>query len=283
MPSYFPLLPSICLHSLNKEIKSSTTLFNNTNNLKELNQSRKNRKSIYIGTYKLSGLIWELISIQKCKYGEFFDITRNAINVKSNQMVVSLFKIQDEFPTSSRILPKPDSLRVDSSPVAERVSLNYHFEGATTSYLGEYPYEMANIDKGSFWSFDALKEIPTTRKSVNSFLILMNINRDAEKQSEVNLDIYNPHQKDESLHWKARQNSFTVINLEEINKALNSEKIYKTFFMQCKSCKFIPMFLSVDFNNKQLSLEHTHPPHSLLWGRDRLKVIKLLKDRWIIK
>ena len=281
MPSYFPILPSICSDSLSKEIKSSTTLLNNVNNLKESNQSKRHLNDIYIGTYKLSGLIWELISIKKCKYGEFFDITRNSINLTSHQMAVSLMRLENSFPSSSRILPKPDSLRVDSSPVAERGSLNYHFEGATTSYLGEYPYELANIEKGSFWSFDALKESLNTSKNVHTFLILMNIIRDAEKQCEVNLDIYNPHQKDKCLNWKARQNSFTVINLREINKALNSEQIHKTFFIQCKSCTFIPMFLSVDVKNKQLSFEHTHPPDSLLWGQDKLKVIKLLKERWI--
>ena len=282
MPSYFPLLPSISSNSLSKSIKSSTTLLNEANNLKESNQSKKHIHSIYIGTYKLSGLIWELITIQECKYGEFLDIKRNSINVEPNQMVVSLFSKQGSFPKSTRMLPKPDSLRVDSSPVAERASLNYHFGGSTTTYQGEYPYEMANINKGSFWSFDALKEDLNSNESIKSFLILMNINRDAEKQTEVNLDIYNPHQKDKFLKWKARQNSFTVINLREINKVLGSKKNQNTFFIQCKSCTFIPIVLSIDIQNNQLSMEHTHPPHELLWGRDKLKVIKLLKERWIL-
>ena len=282
MPSYFPLLPSICSNSLIKDIKSSTTLLNNSNNLKESNQSKKHINSIYIGTYKLSGLFWELVSIKECKYGEFCDITRNSINVKSNQMVVSLFKIHNSFPRSSRILPRPDSLGVDSSLLPERASLNYHFEGTTTTYQGEYPYMMTNIDKGSFWSFDTLKESLYKSESIQSFLILMNINRDAEKQCEVNLEIYNPHQKDKSLNLKARQNGFTIIDFREINKALNSEEIRKTFFIQCKSSTFIPMFLSVDVKNNQLSFEHTHPPDALLWGRDKLKVIKFLKERWIL-
>ena len=116
-------------------------------------------------------------------------------------MVVSLLRLQNSFPKSSRILPKPDSLRIDSSPVAERGSLNYHFEDTKTTYQGEYPYAMSNIDKGSFWSFDALKESLHKDERVQSFLILMNINRDAEKQGEVNLDIYNPQQKDNILNY----------------------------------------------------------------------------------
>ena len=282
MPSYFPLLPSISSKSLSKSIKSSTTFLNDANNLKEINQSKKNLNSIYIGTYKLSGLIWELISTDECKFGEFLDVNRNSINVESNQMVVSLFRKEDSFPKTTRLLPKPDSLRVDSSPVAERASLNYHFGGSTTSYQGEYPYEMANINKGSFWSFDALKESLNSNKNIKSFLILMNINRDAEKQTEVNLDIYDPHYKDKILNWKARQNSFTVINLRKINKALNYKNNQNTFFIQCKNCTFIPVVLSIDTKNHQLSMEHTHPPHELLWGRDKLQVIKLLKKRWIL-
>ncbi len=281
MPSYFPLLPSIFSNSFGKKINSSTTLLNQVNNLKESNIAKKHFRSIFIGTYKLQGLIWELISIKECKYGDFFDIRRNSIDVIPDQMVVSLFRLKNSFPLSSRILPKPDSLQVDSSPLAERGSLNYHFEDKTTTYQGEYPYAMSNIDKGSFWSFDALKESLHKDERVQSFLILMNINRDAEKQGEVNLDIYNPQQKDNILNWKAHQNSFTVINLRDINKALKSDKSHKTFFIQCKNCSFIPMVLSVDFKNNQLSLEHTHPPTELLWGRDKLKVVKLLKERWI--
>ena len=283
MSSYFPLLPSVSLKSSSISIKSSTTLLNNANNLKESNQSKKHIKSIFVGTYKLSGFIWELISSKECKYGEFHDITRNSINVSTDQMVVSLLRKKNSFPKYTRILPKPDSLKVDSSPVAERASLNYHFKGTTTTFQGEYPYEMANLDKGSFWSLDALKEDLNTNKSLESFLILMNINRDAEKQFEVNLDIYNPDQKDKCLNWKALHNSFTVIDLREINKLLNSKQNQKTLFIQCKNCTFIPIFLNIDSKSNQLSMEHMHPPHELLWGRDKFTPIKLLKDKWILK
>lgn len=281
MTSYFPLLPSISSKSISKIINSSTTLLNHSNNFRESNKSKNHCDSIYIGTYKLEGLIWQLISIQECEYARFIDIKRNSLNVKSDQMVVSLFRLQKKFPKLSRILPKPDSLRIDSSPVAERGSLNYHFEDTTTTYQGEYPFDMTNINNGSFWSFDTLKEDLTQDDNIQSFLILMNINRDAEKQNEVDLDIYDPHKKDKVLHWKARQNSFTIINIRDIQKKLQFEQIHKTFFIQCKRCTFIPMVLSVDIKNNQLSFEHTHPPSELLWGRDKFKVIKFIKERWI--
>ena len=281
MSSYFPLLPSISLNRSNKEVTSSTTLLNIANNLKESNRSKEHFKSIYFGTYKHEVSIWKLVSIQECKYGEFCDVKRNSINASQDKMVVSLFRFENSFPKSCRILPKPDSLRVDSSPVAERGSLNYHLESATTTYQGEYPYEMANLDKGTFWSFDAVKENIFKNDHVNSFLVLMNINRNSEKQNKVNLEIYNPHQKDKILNWEARQNSFTVINLKEINKALQSEHIQKTFFIQSEACTFIPMILSVDSKNNQLSFEHTHPPSELFWGRDKFKVTDLIKKRWI--
>ena len=46
---------------------------------------------------------------------------------------------------------------------------------------------------------------------------------DAEKQNEVDFDIYDPHKKDKVLHWKARQNSFTIINIRDIQKKLQLE------------------------------------------------------------
>ncbi|WP_320664874.1 hypothetical protein [Prochlorococcus sp. MIT 1223] len=281
MSSYFPLLPSITSNALDKRIDSSTTLLNLPNNLREANQSKVQARSTYIGTYKLQAENWELISIKECKYGAFCDIERNSIKALPDQMVISLVRYENSFPKSARYLPKPDSLRVDSSPVAERVSLNYHFRGATTSFQGEYPCVMSNFNKGSFWSFDALKERFYKHENTESFLVLMNLNRDSEKQSEVDLEIYNPNKKDNILHWKARQNSFTILNLKDINNALGSEKIYEILFIQCKSCTFIPVFLSVDVKNNQLSLEHTHPPSELLWGRERNSIVKLLKKRWL--
>ena len=281
MASYFPLLPSISSNALGEKIDSSTTFLNLPNNLREANQSKVQLRSVYIGTYKLQSGIWELISIKECKYGNFCDIQRNSIKALPDQMVISFIRHENSFPKSARYLPKPDSMRVDSSPVAERTSINYHFRGAKTSYQGEYPCAMSNLNKGSFWSFDSLKERLYKDENIESFLVLMNLNRDSEKQSEVDLEIYSPNNKGKILHWKSRQNSFTTINLKDLNNSLKSEKIYETFFIQCKSCTFIPILLSVDVKNNQLSLEHTHPPSELLWGRNKNSVVKLLKKRWL--
>ena len=281
MTSYFPLLPSIQSIHLDKNIYSSTTFLNRPNNLRKLNHTRYARQSIYLGTYKIEQGVWKIISIDECKYGEFVEIRRKYITEQPDQMVVSVVNHENLFPESTRFLPSPQSLRIDSSLGAERASLNYHFGVGTTSYQGEYPFAMSNLQKSSFWSFDAFKEKNSEQNSFESFLILMNINRDAEENSEVNLEIYSPLHSKKKLQQTTHKNSFTIIDLKDVNRKLGSEQLDQIFFIQCKSCAFIPMILSVDVNTNQLSFEHTHPPIELLWGRDKFSVTNLIKKRWL--
>ena len=73
----------------------------------------------------------------------------------------------NNFPKAPKNLPKPDSLRIDKSPVAERCSLNFSFKNSITSYQGEYPFEMALLKKSSFFSFDGLKQSSNKDEVVN--------------------------------------------------------------------------------------------------------------------
>ena len=143
-----------------------------------------------------------------------------------------------------------------------------------------YPFPMT-IKKGSFWASDSFKEKNLKQHNVESFIIFMNINRDAEVNSEVILEIYSPLNLKKKFRQKAHQNSFTIINVKDVNRELESEQADQTFFMQCKSCVFIPMILSVDVISNQLSFEHTIPPHDFFWGRDKLSVSNLIKKRWL--
>ena len=55
-------------------------------------------------------------------------------------MVVAVGKKSNSFIDNTLILPKPDSLKVDNSIVAQRTSLNFSYLKSTTSYQGEYPH-----------------------------------------------------------------------------------------------------------------------------------------------
>ena len=278
MVSYFPVLPTITDHNLTDKILSSTDVFNHTSNCKISALKTNKEKYLYFAAYKHEHDFWSLVSVNECKRGKFLRLSRSSLGGSNDQMIVVVAKFSNSFKSQSRYLPKPDSLRLDLSPVAERASLNYHFKNNSTSYQGEYPYKMSCLKKGTFWSFDILKETET--EASESFLILMNINQDAQVNSKVDIEIYHPTDIERKLHFSARQNSYTVLNLREVSHLLPKGCLGTPLFMQSKNSSFIPMILNVNKIANQLSLEHTHPPTELLWGRDKIQAAQLIKKQW---
>ena len=202
--------------------------------------------------------------------------------VLTGPLVCGASQIINDFHDQCRYLPVPQSLRVDSSPIAERVSLNYHYNDSSTTYQGEYPFQMASLNKSSFWSFDLLKEqYLSNQLDFESYLILMKINRDADVTCDVDLEIYNPDTRSSKLSFKAKQNGFTILSLRDVGSLFCFDDCNTPLFFQCNDCTFIPMILSVNKITAQLSLEHTHPPTELLSGTDKFSIVKLIKKQWL--
>ena len=176
MSSYFPIPPAINVEELSLEILGSTTFLNIPNNrLKDRTFGKSYGQVIYLGLYSLEKYNWSLIKVFKTRPYEFTQVERKKFDFQSNQMLVLVPKKTNNFPKEPKKLPKPDSLRIDKSPVAERCSLNFSFKNSVTSYQGEYPFEMALLNKSSFFSFDALKQ-SFKKDEVLNFIIYMNIN-----------------------------------------------------------------------------------------------------------
>lgn len=276
--SYFPILPTIIDSCLPGNILSSTDFFNHTSNCKKSTFKFAEGKPVFLATYKHEHKLWTLVSVDECRRGSYCRLSRSSLGVSGNQMLVAVAKFTNSFQPQTRYLPKPDTLRLDSSPVAERASLNYHFENNSSSYQGEYPYQMSCLKKGSFWSFDALKEIKS--EICESFLILMNINYDAQANSRADLEIYHPSNIEKKMYFSASRNGYTIINLSEVNHLRLEDSQASPLFVQSKSSSFIPMILNFNKITYQLSLEHTHPPSELLWGPGKMQVVQSIKKRW---
>ena len=279
MTSYFPLLPNIVDQHLPEEILASADFINYPNNHRKSYLKNPGPNLFFLATYKHENNQWRLISIDECKRGGFSRLSRNSMKLSNNQMVVSVARPSNDFEKQCRYLPKPGSLRIDSSPVAERASLNFHFKHCSTSYQGEYPFQMSCAARGSLWSCDVLKE--TESDGCESFLILMNVNRDAQISSKVTLEFYDPSNKEEKFYYSAKQNSFTVINLREISHLRSKSNPSGALFLQCRNSLFIPMILNVNTKTFQLALEHTHPPTELFWGYEKMEAVRSVKKRWL--
>ena len=278
MSSYFPIPPAINVEELSLEILGSTTFLNIPNNrLKDRTFGKSYNQVIYLGLYSLEKYNWSLIKVFKTRPYEFTQVERKDFECHYNQMLVLVPQKTNNFPKVTKILPKPDSLRIDKSPVADRCSLNFSFKNSITSYQGEYPFEMASLKKSSFFSFDALKQTFKNDEVVN-FLVYMNININSDIRGEVNINVFNPSKSFFKRKFVAKRNSFTIHRLQEEKEG---ENINSVCFYTSEECLFIPINLSLNLKTNQLSAEHTHPPTELFYGPNKIDAVKLLKKTWL--
>ena len=278
MSSYFPIPPTLNVEELALEISGSTTFLNIPNNrLKSRTFSKSYNQVIYLGLYSLEKYNWSLIKVFKTRPYEFTQVERKDFECETNQMLVLVPQKTNNFPKVTKKLPKPDSLRIDNSPVAERCSLNFSFKNSITSYQGEYPLEMALLKKSSFFSFDALKQ-NCKKDEVLNFIIYMNININSDLRGEVNINVFNPSKRFFKKEFVAKRNSFTIHRLQEEKEG---ENINSVCFYTSEECSFIPITLTLNLKTNQLSAEHTHPPSELFYGLNKLDGVRLLKKTWL--
>ena len=278
MSSYFPIPPTINIKELSLQISGSTTFLNIPNNrLKDRIFWKSYKQVIYLGLYSLEKYNWSLIKVFKTNPYEFIQVERKQFDFQSNQMLVLVPQKTNNFPKAPKKLPKPDSLRIDKSPVAERCSLNFSFKNSVTSYQGEYPFEMALLNKSSFFSFDALKQ-SFKKDEVLNFIIYMNLNINSELQEEVNISVFNPSNSLIKREVVAKRNSFTIHRLKDEN---DGENINSVCFYTSEDCSFVPINLTLNLKTNQLSAEHTHPPTELFYGLNKIDAIRLIKKTWL--
>ena len=278
MKAYFPLPPNIKISNIKQKVNGSITFLNTPNNrLKSIFLNKTYKDIVFLGIYHLKNKSWVLLKVQKCNPFEFLEIRRDELNVMDEEIVVVVPKKSNSFQYVSDILPEPESLRVDNSFVAQRVSLNFSYLNAESSYQGEYPFNLADQNKSSFLSFDSLKG--SKGKNYKNFLILINISRNYNTKDSIDIKFFNPKFKDRIRLISARKNSITIVETNEYEKKLNEEEI---IFFTSDISSFIPIFLSLDIKHNQLSVEHTHPPTEYFSGANKNDLVKLTKKQWLI-
>ncbi len=277
MRAYFPLPPSIEIEGIQEKIIGSLTFLNYPNNrLKPLFSENKYKQNVFLGIYSFNNHNWNLLGVEECKPLDFLEISRNQFDVGCNQMVVAVLKKTNNFNKVSKTLPEPDSLKIDNSTVEQRVSMNFSFYRSVTSYQGDYPFNMSKLKKGSLFTFDFLKE--SRNSFTKNFVILMNISQNFSHSEPEKVKIFNPSNKADFKYLKAFRNSFNIFETQKYEKILCSEKC---IFFTSETCSFIPIMLSVNLKNNQLSVEHTHPPSEYFFGPQKLEFMNLLKKVWI--
>ncbi len=277
MKVYFPIPPNITVEGLKDKIYGSITFLNIPNNrLKPFLSRNLYRDIVFLGIYQLKNKCWSLITVKKCLPFEFLEISRNEFNVKDHEIIVAVVKKSNFFENQSRTLTEPDSLKIDNSIVAQRVSLNFSFLNLTSSFQGEYPFGMASLNKSSFLSFDTLKGVDNEKQK--SYLILMNISKNYNSTETIEVRVFDPNNKYNYRLLEARRNSFSVYPTVEYEKEFEQKE---TIFFSSNKCSFIPIILSINLRNRLLSLEHIHPPTEYFFGSRKKELVKFTKTQWL--
>lgn len=284
MTCYFPIPNNIENEdSQNLNIRTSITLINHPNNLLLRNYQSRNlvKNDIFYNLYTLYEGQWQKFLTKKCQFGESIEFFRDKLTLPKKNFVVIVPSKENNLPSLTDFLPIPYSNRFDKSPIAERASYNFYIGDVSTSYQGEYPFNMAKLKRGSFFSFDSLRL--DYLKNSYCFIILMNLNLDATKNNKHKIDLLRfDRPKKNICSFDAYSNNFTVFKIPNLNIKDNNKE--KNLYFSCKSATFIPIYLTVFLskNNSQINVEHTHPPTEFFWGLDRLEGVKLLKKNWLV-
>ena len=172
----------------------------------------------------------------------------------------------EPLPTESTSLPSLDFKR--TSVPAWRASLGLSTPCAQTSYQGEldfFPSQGTLLTFGPFLQFG---------EDVQNYLLLLNLEKSPLKRF-AELEVYDAAELTPRGRFTICNNKVNCISLDELDFKEDDLPLFI-----CRGMAAIPLYFSYAKNGSYLSLEHTHPPASLVIYGNRWEAQKLLKQRW---
>lgn len=151
---------------------------------------------------------------------------------------------------------------------------NIILRGATvsTSYVGEYPHNMASIDKGSLLSFATFQQ---NGPDVQTQFVLPNMRLNPAIETATVRFVSGKTRK-VIKEIKCQRNRVSVVPVDDIS-------IDPTDMVVAVSGDItgVPLYLTHTRDFSQMSFEHTHPPVEYLVFGDRWQFQRSMKEWWI--
>lgn len=171
-------------------------------------------------------------------------------------------------PARSDVLPASDLPKVHLP--AWRATVGLSTPWARTSYQGEvdpFPPTGNMLTFGPFLQFDS---------GIKNYMLLLNL----EKSPIRRFNQLEAHTADGKhlAKFTVENNTLNVIGLDECGFEADDLPLFI-----CRSMAGIPLYFSCTTDAHFLSLEHTHPPASMVLHGQRFEVQKQLKNRWLEK
>lgn len=257
--TYFPILQA-------PDCKGVTTLSNFPPNSWE--KCRKVDRLVH-ATWLENG-VWHSEYLQSLAFGDFLSVGADDIlPVDSKEKLILLSLSESPLPSTADTLPVINCPR--TLVPSWRATLGLSYRDSIVSYQGEIePFP----DKASLLSFGSfLQQSPTIR----NYLLLMNITKSG-KSLENTLEFRTCESNNLLARVPIRTNAINIVDLDDIFKTGQGLPM-----ISCQNMTGIPIYFSVDEKTGHMSLEHTHPPASMVIHGNRWKVQNMLKKNWFSK
>lgn len=175
----------------------------------------------------------------------------------------------EELPSRSATLPSIKEPKTIAP--AWRASLGLSTSLTSTSYQGEIDPFPA---KGSLLTFGPFMQV---REPVKNYLILLNVESAPDTRHGL-VEIFGAEKLSLQGTFPCSSNNLSIIPLDDLGFKESDLPL-----AICRSMSAIPLYFSKTADGAFLSLEHTHPPASLVVHGQRWGAQKLLKNHWFQK
>ena len=257
--SYYPMLNA-------PNCKGWVTLCNFAPNNWEITTSGEK----YINVTWASGDVWRTQLIGKLEPGQMRKIVASELDALVPKLVLPLLSLSSTvLPPTSEKLPLTEQ-KTTAMP-AWRATLGLSTDTASTSYQGEldpFPAIGSLLTFGPFLQFGS---------SIENYLIFLNIERSPVERAAV-VEIFDAESMRSRGKMTVCNNRANVIELNRLGFGESELPV-----VVCKGMSGIPLYFSATSDGRCLSLEHTHPPASLVIHGKRLEVQRMLKKRWLAR
>ena len=257
--SFFPILKA-------PNALGVTTIHNFSPN----NWENNNNSDKYVFLTYLEDDIWRSQKIDLLSYRHSTSFSEQELSAFSSTDSLKLLSLSDkDLPEYSESIPVSDCLNTYNP--YWRATLSLKTNDAMTSYQGELPVFPSSASLLSFSPFLQFGE------RVKNYVLLLNIEKEPVNRQVV-IEFFNA--KDKSLLGvkEATSNQINIISLDDFLL----EKDHLPVIV-CRDMAAIPLYFSIYNNGEFMSLEHTHPPASLVTHGDRFGAQKHLKELWFSK
>jgi len=231
------------------------------------NWENRIRKTIYMHLIWSESSHWKTRQIALMKKGDIF-----RLNTKGLDAVIMQNNLALAYPSFVPLPEKISSLPTEKTWFSEvpawRNTSGFYNSFAQVSY-------QADVEplptKGSLMTFHPFIQF----SEIENRLVVLNATNSPEI-FESTIQIYNSNEMKLIAEEKVVTNSLTTIYLDKYEFQPSDLPIF-----YCPSMAGIPFGLGISSDSKMLSMEHTHPPASLVLHGDRRAIQGKIKRNWV--